>query len=129
VQGAADDAEGDIMIEVRQPVSPAHLPWFVPVPGQTDILMIVMGIFLVLFTMMVGVLRLHHLPEHIAQKEQKIQYQIVAILCLLAMFTYQNILWVAALLLAMIDLPDFTGLFARIAQSVERIAWRKRPSL
>jgi hypothetical protein len=119
------------MIELKQPVPPAHLPWFVPVPGQTDILMIVMGIFLVLFTMMFGVLmlRLHHLPEHIAQKEQKIQYQIVAVLGLLAMFTHENILWVAALLLAMIDLPDFTGLFARIAQSVKRIAWRKRPSL
>ena len=74
--------------------------------------------------MMFGVL-----PEHIAQKEQKIQYQIVAVLGLLAMFTHENILWVAGLLLAMVDLPDFTGLFARAAQSVERIAWRKRPSL
>jgi len=43
------------------------------------------------------------------------------------MFTHENILWIAALLLAMIDLPDFTGLFDRIAQSVARIAWRKRP--
>jgi hypothetical protein len=93
--------------------------------------MIVTGAFLVLFIFTFGVLflRLHHLPEHIAQKEQEVQYQIVAVLSLLAMFTHENILWIAALLLAMIDLPDFTGLFARIPQSVERIAWRKRPSL
>jgi len=45
------------------------------------------------------------------------------------MFTHENILWVAGLLLAMVDLPDFTGSFSRAAQSVERIAWRKRPSL
>jgi hypothetical protein len=105
------------------------VPWFVSAPGQPDILMIVMGIFLVLFTFILGllVLRLHHLPEHIAHKGQKFQYEIVAVLCLLAMFTHQNILWVAALLLAMIDLPDFSSLFARIAQSLERIAQRRRP--
>ena len=88
-----------------------------------------MGVFLVVFTFLIGVLmlRLHHLPEHIAGKEQKIQYQFVAVLSLLAMFTHENVLWIAALLLAMIDLPDFTGLFDRIAKSVAGIAWRKRP--
>ena len=118
------------MIEPKPPPSPPHLPWFIPEPGQTDVLLIVMGVFLVLFTMTFGVLflRLHHLPEHIAQKGQKVQYQIVAVLGLLAMFTHENILWIAALLLAIIDIPDLSGLFARIAQSVERIAWRKRTS-
>lgn len=116
------------MTAVRSPLSPDHLPWFVTAPGHTDVLMIVMGIFLVLFVLLFGVLmlRLHHLPEHIAQKEQKVQYEIVAVLGLLAMFTHENILWVAGLLLAMIDLPDFAGLFVRIAQSVERIAWKTR---
>lgn len=116
------------MIEAKEPLSLAHLPWFISGPGQTDVLMIVMGVVLVFFTMTFGVLllRLHHLPEHIAHKGQEIQYEIVATLGLLAMFTHQNILWVAGLLLAMINLPDFTGLFATIAQSVERIAWRRR---
>ncbi|OYY13347.1 MAG: hypothetical protein B7Y70_02480 [Rhizobiales bacterium 35-68-8] len=129
MESEADDTDSDIMIEPKQPISPAHVPWFVSAPGQPDILMIVMGIFLVLFTFILGllVLRLHHLPEHIAHKGQKFQYEIVAVLCLLAMFTHQNILWVAALLLAMIDLPDFSSLFARIAQSLERIAQRRRP--
>jgi hypothetical protein len=38
------------------------------------------------------------------------------------MFTHENVLWIAALLLALVDLPDFTGLFDRIAQAVARIA-------
>jgi hypothetical protein len=108
--------------------SHAHLPWFIPGPGQTDVLLIAMGVFLVLFTLMFGVLmlRLHHLPEHIAQKEQKVQYQLVAVLGLLAMFTHVQIFWIAGLLLAMIDFPDLSGLFGRIAQSVQRIAGKKR---
>jgi hypothetical protein len=37
--------------------------------GQTDVLLVAMGAFLLLFTFIFGVLflRLHHLPEHIAQ--------------------------------------------------------------
>jgi hypothetical protein len=46
------------------------------------------------------------------------------------MFTHQNLFWIAALLLAMIDLPDFAGVLARIAGSLERIArtriWKAR---
>ena len=117
------------MVESGSPASSVHLPWFIAGPGQTDVLLVIMGVFLVVFTFLIGVLmlRLHHLPEHIAGKEQKIQYQFVAVLSLLAMFTHENVLWIAALLLAMVDLPDFIGLLDRIAQSVARIAWRKRP--
>ena len=102
----------------------AKLPWFIAEPGRTDVLLVAMGVFLVLFVFLVGVLmlRLHHLPEHIAQKEQKVHYQLVAVLGLLAMFTHQNLFWIAGLLLAMIDLPDFSGSLDRIAKSVERIA-------
>lgn len=116
------------MVDRHSLNSPANLPWFVTEPGQADVLLIAMGAFLVLFTLAFGVLflRLHHLPEHIAQKHQKVQYEVVAVLGLLAMFTHINLLWIAALLLAMIDLPDFTGLLGRIAHSVERIAGRRR---
>lgn len=80
-----------------------------------------------LFVLAVGVvmLRLHHLPEHIAQKE-KIQYQVVAVLGLLSMFTGQHAFWIAGLLLAMIDIPDFTTPLGQISKSVERIARRGR---
>ena len=59
---------------------------------------------------------------HIAQTEQKVQYQVVAVLILLALFTGEALYWVASLLLAMSDLPDFTGWFSRMADFVERIA-------
>jgi hypothetical protein len=117
------------MVAIHPASSPEHLPfWFRTGPGQTDVLMLVMGVVLVLFVLLFGVvfLRLHHLPEHIAQKQQKIQYQIVAVLSLIAMLTHENVLWIAALLLAMIDLPDFTGLFDRIAHSVERVSVTRR---
>ena len=70
--------------------SHTHLPWFVAGPGQTDVLLVITGVFLILFILMIGVLmlRLHHLPEHIAQKQQKIQYQLVATLGLLGMLTH-----------------------------------------
>jgi hypothetical protein len=67
-------------------------------------------------------LRLHTLPERMAHKSQKLQFEIVAVLGLLALFTHQHIFWVAGLLLAVIDLPDFGTPLRRIAGSVEKIA-------
>ena len=67
-------------------------------------------------------LRLHTLPERVAHKGHKIQFEIVAILGLIALFTHMHIFWVAGLLLAFIDIPDFGGFLGRIAGSVERIA-------
>jgi len=57
-----------------------------------------------------------------AHKSQKLQFEIVAVLGLLALFTHMHIFWVAGLLLALIDLPDVGGWMGRIAGSVERIA-------
>lgn len=116
------------MIDSHALPTHTHLPWFVTAPGNTDVLLVAMGVFLVVFVFLFGVLmlRLHHLPEHIAQKEQKVQYQLVAVLGLIAMFTHENLFWIAGLLLAMVDIPDFSGLFRQIAHSVERIARTKR---
>jgi hypothetical protein len=84
-----------------------------------------MAIILLLFVLMVGVLyfRLHALPERFAHK--KVQFDIVCVLALLAMFTHMNIFWIAGLLLALIDFPDFTGLLRRIAGSTEKIATKE----
>lgn len=70
------------MVPVQSSASYVHVPWFVAGPGQIDVLLILMAVFLVLIVFLFGVLmlRLHHLPEHIAQKEQKVQYQLVATL-------------------------------------------------
>lgn len=42
-------------------------------------------------------------------------------LCLLALFTHNNLLWGAALILAMIDLPDIATPLSRISHSLERM--------
>jgi hypothetical protein len=106
------------------PAATHHLPAFITAPGETDVLMAVMAIFLVLIVLSVGILffRLHTLPERIAHRRHKLQFEIVAVLGLIALFTHMHIFWVAGLLLALIDFPDFSGIFGRIAGSVERIA-------
>jgi hypothetical protein len=106
------------------PMTPHHLPFYIVKPGETDVLMIVMGIFLILVVLAVGnlYLHLHSLPERMAHKSQKLQFEIVAVLGLLALFTHIHLFWIAALLLALIDLPDFGTPLRRIAGSVEKIA-------
>jgi len=106
------------------PAAPHNLPGFITSPGETDVLMTVMAVFLVLAVLGVGLLflRLHTLPERIAHKTHKLQFEIVAVLGLLALFTHQHIFWVAGLLLALIDIPDFGNPLRRMAGSLEKIA-------
>jgi hypothetical protein len=110
--------------ETLHPAAPHHLPAFITAPGDTDILMVVIGIFLIGSILMVGnfYLHLHTLPERMAHKSQKLQFEIVAVLGLLALFTHNHLFWVIGLLLAMVDLPDFGTPLRRIAGSVEKIA-------
>jgi hypothetical protein len=111
------------------PMTPHHLPFYVVKPGETDVLMIVMGIFLILAVLGIGniYLRLHSLPERMAHKGQKLQFEIVAVLGLISLFTHIHIFWIAGLLLALVDLPDFSTPLTSIAGSVERIADSERP--
>ena len=106
------------------PAAPHQLPFFITPPGETDVLMVAMAIFLLFAVFGTGVLflRLHTLPERMAHKGQKLQFEIVAVLGLLALFTHIHAFWVAGLLLALIDLPDFAGPLRRIAGSVEKLA-------
>jgi hypothetical protein len=101
-----------------------NLPMFVTAPGDTDVLMIVTGVFLALSVVAFGVLffRLHSLPEHLAHKSQKVQMEIVSVLCLISLFTHEHIFWIAGLILAFIDIPDFGTPLHRIAGGVEKIA-------
>ena len=110
------------MTESIHPAAPHHLPVFITAPGETDVLMVVMAIVLMLFTLMVGIFyfRLHALPERFAHN--KVQLEIVCVLALLAMFTHMHIFWIAGLLLALIEFPDFSTALKRIAGSTEKIA-------
>jgi hypothetical protein len=106
------------------PVANHHLPIFITAPGQTDVLMVVTAVFLLVAVVAFGLLflRLHSLPERMAHRGHKLQFEIVAVLCLIALFTHIHAFWIAALLLALIDLPDIPGWMGRIARGVERIA-------
>jgi hypothetical protein len=100
------------------------LPFFITPPGETDVLMVATGVFLVAAVLGVGVLywKLHALPEHIAHRSHKLQMEVVAVLGLIALFTHMHIFWIIGLLLAMIDLPDFGTPLRRMAGSLEKMA-------
>lgn len=106
------------------PLAPEHLPFFITAPGHSDILLGVAAVTLIAAALLAGVLflHIHSLPERLAHKGQKLQFEIVAVMCLLALFTHAHVLWVAALLLAFIDLPDFLAPMNRIARASEKIA-------
>lgn len=112
------------MTHTAHPAAPHHLPWFITAPDHTDVLMVAMGIFLLIAVLAVGniFLRLHTLPERLAHRSQKLQFEIVAVLGLIALFTHIHAFWVAALLLALVDLPDFGTPLRRIAGSMEKLA-------
>jgi hypothetical protein len=105
-------------------MAPHHLPFFLAPGSGIDPLMVVMGVFLVGTLLWVGTLywRLHSLPERMAHKSQKLQFEIVAVLGLISLFTHIHAFWVAGLLLALIDIPDFGTPLRSIADSVEKIA-------
>ena len=112
------------------PAAPHHLPSFVTGPGQSDWLMTVMAVFLLVTVVSVGLiyLKLHALPEHMAHRTSKVQLQFVAVLALLALFTHNAVFWIAALLLALVELPDFSTPMNSIALSLERLSRRDRSS-
>ena len=95
--------------EPLHPSAPHHLPGFITAPGDTDVLMVAVGILLIGAVLGVGnlYLHLHTMPERMAHKSQKLQFEIVAVLGLLALFTHNHLFWVIGLFLAMVDLPDF----------------------
>jgi multisubunit Na+/H+ antiporter MnhF subunit len=112
------------------PLNPAashNLPSFITPPGETDVLMVITAVILAVSILLFGILflRLHSLPERMAHRTGKLQFEIVAVLCLLALLTHIHAFWVAALLLALIEFPDFPGWLSRITGAVERIAGLK----
>ena len=104
------------------PAAPHHQPAFFTAPGDTDVLFNVMAIFLVVMVLMVGVFyfKLHSLPERIAHKGQKVQFELVAVLGLISLFTHNHIFWIAGLLLAFIPMPDFSVSYTHLTLPTNR---------
>jgi len=106
-----------------------HLPVFITAPGETDVLFILMAAFVLVAVIGAGVIyfRLHALPEQVAHRGQKVQFELVAVLALLALFTHNHIFWVAGLLLALAPLPDIKTPVSAIVGSLDRIAKNTEP--
>lgn len=109
------------MSESLHPLAPHHLPGFIAAPGQSDVLFTVVGVVLLAIVLIAGNLyfQLHSLPERMAHGANKVQLQVVAVLGLLALFTHNNLFWIAALLLALVQFPDFSTPLTRIADALE----------
>lgn len=117
------------MAQGMNPAAPHHLPPFITAPGQTDVFLVGSAIFLVVGVIALGSLyfRLHALPEQLAHgKASKLQFEVVAVLALLALFTHNSWFWVAALLLAIVPLPDVYSQIERMADLLVKMAHRPR---
>ena len=111
------------------PLAPHHLPFYLAPESGADPLMLGTGLFLLAVVFGVGILfwTLHSLPERIAHKSQKLQFELVAILGLISLFTHIHAFWIAALILAVIDIPDFGTPLRSIARSIAKIAGEADP--
>jgi hypothetical protein len=112
------------MSEGMNPVAPHHLPVFITAPGESDLFFIGTVIFLIVAIMAIGNIyfRLHALPERIAHGTTRLQFQLVSVLTLLALVTHNGVYWVAALILALVPIPDFWTPMASMAGSLAMMA-------
>jgi hypothetical protein len=113
-----------VMSGAMNPAAPHFVPSFIVAPGETDILLTGVAVFLVILVLVMGSMYfwLHSIPERISHGSSRIQFQLVAVLSLLALFTHNNVFWVAALLLALVPIPDFWTPLANMAESLAKMA-------
>ena len=117
------------MTATMNPAAPHYLPVFITAPGESDVFLNGAAIFLVVMVFVLGSVyfRLHALPEHMAHKNaSKLQFEVVAVLALLGLFTHNTTFWFAALILALVPIPDFHGPLATMADSLAKIAGNRR---
>ena len=105
------------------PLAPHSLPPFVGAADGSDPLFSAIIFIVVLAVLGVGVfyLKLHAIPEQLAHKHGNTQSQLIMVLALLALFTHNNIFWVAALVLALLKLPDFLTPINSISESLKKL--------
>ena len=110
-------------------LAPHHLPMFVPSADGSDPLMTIMLVVLIVGIVFAGAfyLHLHSLPERLAHRHNRVQFELVAVMALIALFTHNNVFWVGALLLAFVPIPNFFEPLNSIAISLARMAGRAVP--
>lgn len=68
------------------------------------------------------------IPDRMVEGAGKAQIQLVGLLGLLSLFTGNNALWIAGLLLAAVRIPDIVTPLRSISRSLKRLANRKPPA-
>ena len=108
------------MASVTHHLAPPQLPPYIGGADGSDPLFTVVTLILILGFMGVLVLyfKLHSIPEHLAQKQNNTQTQLIMVLAVLALFTHNHLFWVAALVLALVRIPDFISPINSIASSL-----------
>lgn len=109
---------------VPNPGATEHLPYFIVPPDTTDRMFVMVTLFVVALVLLLGVMyfKIHSIPEHIAEEKKGNQIQLIGILSLLALFTHNNIFWIAAIILATIAIPDFLSPVRSMARSLLRLS-------
>jgi hypothetical protein len=109
------------------PTATEHLPMFIAGPGETDVFFIVVVVIAIVVALLIGVFyfTLHALPEKMAHKVNSSQLQLIGVLSLIALFTHNNYFFFAALVLAAIRFPDWTGTLNSMAESLEKVAKKR----
>ena len=112
------------------PLAPHSLPPFIGAADGSDPLFSAIIFIVVLMVLGIGVfyLKLHALPEQLAHKHSNTQSQLIMVLALLALFTHNNVFWVAALILALLKLPDFVTPLNSISESLKKLTSDGDPS-
>ena len=111
------------MSEAVHPLAPHSLPPFVGGADGSDPLFSAIIFIVIVAVLGIGVLylKLHAIPEQLAHKHSNTQSQLIMVLALMALFTHNNIFWVAALILALLKLPDFLTPINSISESLKRL--------
>jgi hypothetical protein len=110
------------MNDIDPRVDPDHLWFFIVRPGETDILFGAVAIALVLIVLGFGALyfTIQAWPDRLAKGVGKAQLQVVGILGLISLLTMNNMLWVIALVLAAIRIPDVVTPLRDISRALSR---------
>ncbi|NVO54302.1 hypothetical protein HW561_00675 [Rhodobacteraceae bacterium B1Z28] len=106
-----------------------HIPSYVTQADGSDYLFTFMVVFTVALIVLIGVayFTLHSIPEKMAHETNHPQFQLVGILALLALFTHNGLFWVAAILVAGFQFPDFAAPLRAIADAIRSLAPQREP--
>ncbi|WP_245231039.1 hypothetical protein [Parasedimentitalea huanghaiensis] len=105
-------------------MAPDHIPSYVVQADGSDFLFSFMVVFTIILIVLIGLayFTLHAIPEKMAHSSNHSQFQLVGILALLALFTHNGLFWVAAILVAGFQIPDFAAPLKSIADAIRSLA-------